>query len=199
MKECRIYNPKISEGITMMIQVLLIFAFLTIFFFNYVVKVEKKQTEKQLRIIIDNILGDEMKKKLPILFEGKTEEVKDSLTVIINGTLDVIKEKSIASSRDVNKGILTSNNKLKTKAGKILIISCIGMAALSILLILSGFCLSLKKGFKESLIVVLFVAISEYLFLTFISSRYIFADPNALKQTVAKSVKKWIKENHPDN
>ena len=71
----------------------------------------------------------------------------------------------------------------------------IGILCLCIILFLVFQCYPVYTIFKESIITVFFIALVELVFLTYISSKYISADPNKIKNLLGTSVKSWIEKN----
>ena len=56
-------NTWIIDGFDLVFQVVFVFAFLTIFFFAYVVKVEEGEFEDQMNFIVDEILNGRHRKE----------------------------------------------------------------------------------------------------------------------------------------
>ena len=55
-------------------------------------------------------------------------------------------------------------------------------------------CLPLKSVLLESVIALLFIALTEYLFLQIVVANYKSADPNYVKHTVAKAIETIAKK-----
>jgi len=56
-------------------------------------------------------------------------------------------------------------------------------------------CLPIYALGRQAIVIVIFVAITEIVFLNFVSGKYIAADPNRIKNTVGNSIEKWLKDN----
>ena len=160
----------INKLLSVLLQITCIFIFLTVFFFTYVSNEEKKVVENQIDFLIDNVVGA----NLNIL----PNEVKENILSKINNL----------SSNSDNDSIKKSNDSIRSKATKILIILSIVVIVIFILSIyfnktnVSFFKnLSLSTIFKETGIIVLFVGLTEYIFLTYFGSKWISIDPNVLK------------------
>ena len=65
----------------------------------------------------------------------------------------------------------------------------------TIALLMAGFCIQILYEVKEALWVVLFVGITELVFLSVIAKSYISADPNAVKRSIGIAIQKWIATN----
>ena len=191
---CQIQNKIVGVSIGMFIQILLVFAFLTVFFFTYVVNVEKHEFQKQASIVTDEIVNGVID-KLPVLVEKQDKLSKNDANVIINGVLSVIEEKAALNTGEVSDKIDQDNRTLKKKNLATLTIIMGVVSAIAASLYLAGYCLYLPEKIKDTLIVVFFVGVAEFFFLTFVASRYISADPNAIKRSFAQGVKDWIKKN----
>lgn len=196
MKSCRINNAWVNDGMAMATQIVLIFAFLTVFFFIYVIKVEKDEFKKQLDLIVDNMAEDTIK-DLPNLIK-QSKFSKEDANIIINGILAVVEEKIAIDSKESVQEVLTKNNAVKSKAFKSLSTLASILIIASLILLVVGFCVSIKQNIKEAIIVVFFIGLTEFTFLTVIASKYISADPNAVRRELGKAIQQWIEKNHPD-
>jgi hypothetical protein len=162
----------INKLLSILLQVTCIFIFLTVFFFTYVSNEEKKVVENQIDFLIDNVVGA----NLNIL----PNEVKENILSKINNL-------SSSTTTD-NDSIKKSNDSIRSKATKIITVLSIVVIVIFILSIylnktnVSFFKnLSLSAIFKETGIIVLFVGLTEYIFLTYFGSKWISIDPNVLK------------------
>lgn len=196
MTLCKIKNELVNDGIAIAIQVSFIFAFLTIFFFTYVSNVEKKEFGKQMDIIVDNIMKD-LQDDIHTIIDKKPDKISDEdAYILVNGIIDIAKKETTISSKKDIEDIVKQNKQTKTIAYKNVTQVFIIVAIITIILLLLGFCLSIMYNIKEALISVFFVAITEFTFLTFITSKYISADPNKVRRDLGESVQKWIQKNH---
>lgn len=187
MAHCLPDSPIISKFFQIFIQVIFIFIFLTIFFFTYVQEVEKNSFKLQMNLVVDDMASDlNIKSLIPY-------NKKDIVQIVINGSLDVAKTNSIKKSKNEDQNIEDNNTHIKTQAYKWLGIS-IGIMLLSILFIyMLGYCIPIQIHGKEALIVVFFVAFTEFIFLTVITKKYWSVDPGQIRQHIGKSIQKYIK------
>ena len=191
-KKCT-QNLLFSNGFSIIFQVIFIFAFLTIFFFAYVVTVEKGEFQTQINLIIDDIVThDAIKGILPKGVIGLTPENED---IILSGILDVIDTKISLSSRDAVVNVNNDNAAIRRKAFIVLGVTAGVLVISTIALLMAGFCIQILYEVKEALWVVLFVGITELLFLSVIAKSYISADPNAVKRSIGIAIQKWIATN----
>jgi hypothetical protein len=179
---------------SILFQVILIFTFLTIFFFVYVVKVEKEQFIGQINLIVDDLLTKDVQDDLIniIPLDKRNGDFYKNLPILLSGIIDLVEEKSIRDGEDSVDYVVKENKKTKNKAFKYLIISLVSLIILTIVMIVIGYCIPVTYQIKEGLWVVLFVALTEFSFLTIIASKYISADTNKIKRIFASSVKKAI-------
>ena len=84
-------NVWIIDGFSLLFQVVFVFAFLTIFFFIYVVKVEKSQFEDQMNYVIDSIITKDIEKQLIGPVQNTVSQEK--LVAIISGIIDGVEFK----------------------------------------------------------------------------------------------------------
>lgn len=191
IKTCKV-NHFITNSLAIAIQIGFIFSFLTIFFFMYVQKVEKNEFKNQLEIIVDNFFDDV--KDTNEIVNIDNINVDDTI-VITNGFVDLLEEKAKISSKKEEDEIGQQNNKIKKKAKKYLIFTLSLIVIFAILLYFLQFCIPIKLYIKEAIIIVIFVALTEFTFLQLIAKNYISASPNKIKGEIANKIKLWIKKN----
>ena len=181
-----------NDAISIAVQVTFVFCFLVIFYFLYVTKVEQDEFKKQIELIVDNLTKD-IKDQLNdiIINNGKDKLSEDDFQLLLYGIIDTVEEKVSMDSKKMIDDINDSNKKLKNNVYVILLIMLI---IIGIVLVYFN-CLPISLIIKEALIVVLFIGITELIFLTFVSERYISADPNRIKNKLGVSIKNWIKNN----
>jgi hypothetical protein len=194
-KTCK-NNEKVIDIFSILFQVVFIFTFLTIFFFVYVVKVEKDDFQNQINLLVDDILDEDVvKDNLNKIILPYDSPFNENFEILLYGVLDIVKEKSIIENRKPIQDVLNKNNKTKKKAIKYLSITLLVLIALTFIMIIIGYCLPIKYQIIEALWVVFFVALTELTFLTFIAKKYISADPNKVKRILCSSITKWIETN----
>ena len=71
----------------------------------------------------------------------------------------------------------------------------IGIMVVCVILLIFFQCYPVYTILKESIITVFFIGLVELVFLTFISGKYISADPNKIKNLLGTSIQNWIKVN----
>ena len=159
--------------LTILIQVTCIFIFLTVFFFTYAAKEEEKVVTEQINFLVDDAVGS----NLNILPNKMKEQILSKVNSIQPG-----------SSTDVNDNIKKNNDSIKKKSTTILItISSIVLLIVGVSVYLSKskvpFFEDLKLGhiLKEVFFIVLFVGLTEFVFLTYFASNWVSIDPNKLK------------------
>ena len=185
-------NNIINDGLTVTIQVVFVFSFLVLFYFMYVVNIEKKDFQEQIDLIVDDLMID-IKSQLDSIIESDMNKIpKDDFNLILFGTIDTIEEKINMASKEAVKSINDNNNKLKNNVFNVLIVSMV----VSVLLMILLSCYPVFTILKESIITIFFIAMVELIFLTYISGKYISADPNKIKNLIGVSVQKWLQNNN---
>lgn len=187
-------NHWVTHGIGIAIQVTFIFAFLTIFFFAYVQEVEKEEFKGQLNLIVDSLMED-IKTDLPKLI-NKQQLSQEDMLVITNGIIDVLQEKISVDATGTVKNVADMNRKVKMKALKSLVTVIVCVIVIAIIILLFGFCIDVTYQIKEAMLVVIFVGLTELVFLQVIAKNYISASPNKVKRDIGAEVQNWIKKNH---
>ena len=185
-------NNIINDGLTVTIQVVFVFSFLVLFYFMYVVNIEKKDFQEQIDLIVDDLMID-IKSHLDSIIESDMNKIpKDDFNLILFGTIDTIEEKINMASKEAVKSINDNNNKLKNNVFNVLIV----IMVVSVLLMILLSCYPVFTILKESIITIFFIAMVELIFLTYISGKYISADPNKIKNLIGVSVQKWLQNNN---
>jgi hypothetical protein len=184
-------NRLIFNTLNVIIQVIFVFYFLVLFYFFYVVNVEKKDFKEQIDLLTD-ILFLNYKSQIQDIIKINSNKIsKEDLELLIYGLIDTLEENIRLDSKDAINKIITNNNKLKTTIINILI----GILCFCSILFLIFQCYPVYTIFKESIITVFFIALVELLFLNYISGKYISADPNKVKNLLGISIKNWIEKN----
>lgn len=186
-------NVWIVDGFSLAFQVVFIFAFLTIFFFVYVVKVEKAQFEDQMNYVIDSILTKDIEKQL--LGPVQNTIPQEQLVALIAGIIDGVDYKAEKDAESGVKSVNIQNASVRSTAFKTLGIVVGVLILVSVTMLIIGYCLPVRHQTMEALWVVLFVALTEFTFLQIVASRYKSADPNKVKHALGEAVTAWIAKN----
>lgn len=180
---CKFVSPWMRESTKVFMQIFFVVSFLCLFFFLYVVKVEKEQFETQVNYIVDNILDDFLKHINTIIPNARYRALlgEELRTIVSSWT---VQTKAYAQIEENNEALLE-----KTKY--IVINYAIILVAVLVSLFLLGFCNELGTSLFENLIIVFFIGLTEFLFLHFVASQYLAADPNKVKYIVLNTVEKF--------
>lgn len=155
-------GPK--EISSIVLNVLFVASFLCVFFFTYVVIVEKAVIQKQVTMLVDHF--------------------SEELQLLSPEQLKMIKNK-MASIKKPN--LSESDKKVKESNKKILINAIIAISVAFAICIIGVYFASKHWNFSflglvaKSSIILLFIGITEYCFLEFFARKYILADPNYVK------------------
>ena len=182
------------DGFALAFQIVFIFAFLTIFFFVYVVKVEKDEFEQQMNYVVDNILTDDIERE--ILGPVGHSLPQAQLVALVSGLIDGVEFQASQGSKAGVKSVNDKNNSVRTTAFKTLGVVVGILILVSVSMLIIGYCLPVRHQTMEALWVVLFVALTEFTFLQVVAKNYKSADPNKVKRTLGAAITKWIKENN---
>lgn len=192
MAQCK-NNTYVKNTFDIIFQVTLIAIFLTVFFFTYVSNVEKEEFQKQLDLIVDDLLSDQDIRS--IIPQNLSQTQKDNLAIVISGSLEAAKTKSTINEQNAINDVIKNNSKVKSSTYKKILYVLIIIVILCIIVLLLGYCLPLMYQIKEAIIVVFFVALTELVFLEIVAKNYISANPNKIKAEVAQAIKEWLKDN----
>jgi hypothetical protein len=193
MKICD--NENFKNSVYIITNVIFIFIFLCIFYFVYVVNVEQAEFKNQLNIIVDNLFDSVKTEYINVVTYNKEKEKisKENMNILINGIIDTLEENITSKSKEAIDNINKYNSNIR-----LIIYIIISALILSIILFFIIFkCYSqFYIIIKESLIVLIFIAMTELFFLNFISAKYISADPNQIKNSLGQAIHKYIIDNN---
>jgi len=192
MNKCKT-NNLIKKGISIIIQITFVFAFLTIFFFVYVQNVERNDFQEQLDLIVDNIMKDIDQDIVNIIEKNNINS--NDIAIILDGIIDIIQEKISMRNKKSLNNILNQNQKIKKTALNSLMTFIAIIIIICLFILLLGFCMPIVYQIKEAMLVIIFIVITEFIILKLIARNYISADPNKIKRTLGKSIQSWIKNN----
>lgn len=164
--------------INIIIHVGIMALFLTVFFFTIAQYFEKKIIENQIDFVIDDFVGNSLK---PV-----SEITKKEIKKQINSAFD----KQDLSKAD--ESVRKENKKISTKAW-IFVGTLLGI--ILVIVLTFGFIYKwdryyLKFLFNSALISLIFVAITETLFMFLIAQNYLSADPNQIKMKIIQTLDK---------
>ena len=177
--------PLNSEFVSIVLcQVIMFFVFITIFFFTYATLTEKNVLKNQISFLIDQTIGPYLN------FLSKNEPSIDIKSEVNKITPDPKNDSEIDAK---NKAIIIY-------VIKILIISVLVISGLIYGLYHfskvknSGFFTSFKLThiIIESLIILFFVGITEFVFLKYFGARFISIDINKVKIALLTKIKNYI-------
>ena len=166
----------INFTLSVLIQVTCVFIFLTIFYFTYATTKEADIAKSNTTFMINDLFGINAN----ILPESFKKILLSKVNSINPNDPSIVKQ---------DAGIDTNNEAVKKKAYNVLKIvsgTVIILVIISLNLSKKGtipFFRNLKLGsiLKETFIILFFVALTEYMFLTYIISKWISIDPNVIK------------------
>ena len=167
-----------------LIQVTCIFIFLSVFFFTYAAKVEEDIVKSQVKFVIDDLVGTNSN-----VLPGDIKEIIQDNINSIDINSDYFKTQ--------NKIMEDNNDKIKTDLyTKIAIVSggLVGIIIVSYILnkyfpVLNDHKqIHLKSICMETIVILLFVALTEYMYLTYFAARNISVRPNLIKAQIANKL-----------
>ena len=219
-------NKFIKNSALVSSQVLAISVFLSLFFFIYIVQIEKQAFSTQLEIIVDDIIGelnteysDNLRKlqsasdpniTLPSIDTSHIEDqfdealglaedeakkymvLSDSQKLALMTLLDANNNKTTMAVQEINEKIKVHNAAIKNKTINIATNGLIILITIFVILILMKYCLGISHILEEVWYVVIFVFLTEVIFLNVIVKNYEPLDTQMVKDAFYKSIKKHI-------
>ena len=158
------------------LNVILIATFITIFYFTYAKNIEEQILIKQMRYITDNLLDDFS------LFATKAQYP------LIKKTLQNIKTPDL-SDEDAK---VDANNKVVMEQTFKILIPVVVVSLLVVFFMGYYYNLSLTNIFIEGLLTLSVVALVEVVFLKYLAGNFYSADPNFVKYKIIDEIQKNI-------
>jgi predicted PurR-regulated permease PerM len=182
---CLFLSPPLNETLKVFMQVFFVVAFLSLFFFLYVVKVEKEIFTSQINIIVDTLF-DELQNDMSIILPSKLQTIlkQEVLDYMNSVTID---SESYDNIRQQNDNVITTTKNLVFVFATIL-----GACLFSIYML--RFCVDMSHHLIENILALTAIAITEFLFLNLVSKKYIAANPNHIKLYFAQRVKYYAQQ-----
>lgn len=156
-----------------LLSVVLMSAFLGIFFFTYAAHIEKNIVKNQSEQIVIDLTAD-----LNAVLTPKQ----------LSGLRDLVSSYIVTPNLSKEDMEINENNKLLTKKASLAIITfvVIGLTAVFLLSRMENF--SLKDILIRNMIILFFVAMTEFCFLTYLAQNYITIDSNFVKYKIINTL-----------
>lgn len=151
----------------------LISVFIVIFFFTYASKVEKNIVQERCTEIVDDLTSG---------LESVPKKYKAMIYSQIAPYLEA------PSSLEEKDAIVAEQNKQLLKKATKIVGSFLVLSFLLVFVLSRIFGFSFLDIVKTNLIILIFVGLTEFAFLTFFAQNYITIDSNFVKETVVKTV-----------
>ena len=173
------------------IQVTIIFIFLSVFYFTYAKNKEADVVMNNVDFLLKHFIGQG---KINFLTDDVRTTIKSDLT---NNTTS---DGSIKADKDVEK----KNKDIIKKTIKTVITVVVSVCCFVLFCFImnkrgifpSFFThLEFKEIFSETLIIIIFVALTEFCFLKFFGSKFISIDPNKIKVAFLKNLQNYANSN----
>lgn len=159
------------------LHIILIACFISVFFFIYAVNIEEKVVETQVDYIVADFVDN-----LAILDDSSRNILKQYVNTIKKPNLD-----------NADKQVTNKNNGIRNYVFKIACVAII-FGALFVYFMTKTYNFSAKELMFKNVVFLVFVALTEYCFLTYLGSQFRSGDPNYAKRTMASTLQKISNE-----
>ena len=163
------------------LHVLILFSFLTIFFFAYIAHLEEKTVSDELSKTIDSQVSKILNEVKVVYKNDLPKQLRDELQKLAN---NIIKK----SSMDLPK-VKQNNDRLKIIGVIMIIILVVVFISLLVFFHYKKFKINYLKIIIENLIIFGFIGVIEFGFFSLIASKYIPVTPDVLSKTVLDRIK----------
>ena len=168
-------NPKFICNV--IISVAFIATFIGVFFFTYAKKIEQDIVKEQTASIVHDIVGD--------LKVFVADDAMPMLTMLTSQIPTPDMSGADAEAAENNAALLK-------KATKVIIIGNL-IAAAAIYYFYNQQPFDIVDMLKHNAIILMFVGVTEFVFLTYVARYFISADPNMVKYHVVKTLNEYLK------
>lgn len=176
-------NSSASYNINITLHVLILFTFLTTFFFTFLSKVE----EKNVNNVMSSLVEDQTTHTLNLI---KSNKDKIPGITLSNDNLTIVANNMEKSSKTPIKSISENNKKLKKIS--IIMISCIFIFLIGLIIyykVYKQYDIGFSHILLENLIIFSFAGIIEYLFFTNVAVKYIPVTPDVATSSILDGIK----------
>ena len=164
---------KSKLAITVIMNVLLISLFIGIFFFTYGSYIEGKIVNNQMEF-----LSSDISNIVRLFGENTNNNFKEKIKTFI-----------LPDLHEEDKKAKEANNKIMMKAFKVnIFFAIVVIIAIATIYITSNKDFSMRVLITQNLILLLFVALTEFSFITFFVSDFVSIDPNNIKYNFIKNL-----------
>ena len=183
---CLFISPPLNESLKVFMQVFFVVTFLSLFFFLYVVKVEKEIFDDQINVVVDSLFNElQLSANLIVPKLVQAELKQEALAYMQTVTLE--SSHSYDDIRQQNDDVINT-----TKNVIIVFATILGACVVAIYLL--RFCVSMTHHLLENMLALGAIALTEYLFLNLVTRNYIAANPNHVKFYVAQRVQSYAQK-----
>ncbi len=168
-----------KDTVSIIVHILIIAVFITIFFFTYGSYIEKQIVKKQLEYIVNDLAGD-------------IKVIAPEIVPVLQKQLGSVGYPNLEKE---DKIVEENNKKLKNKT----IGTVIGLTVVTLVVIyylIQHYELDAKDIMMTNLISCTAVAFTYFIFTTYIIANYRSADPNFVKKTFVQALVDYGKDTH---
>jgi len=176
---CLFVSPLLNHTLKIFMQVFFVVTFLSLFFFLYVVTVEKEIFNDQINMVVDALYGNMENSADLVIPQLVQTELKQEILDYLNTV--VFSQQDYDDIRKQNEEVI---NTTKT----VVYTFAVTLGACLFVIYFLRFCVDMTHHMIENLLALGAVALTEYLFLNLVSRNYIAANPNHVKLYFAERV-----------
>ena len=170
--ECKFISYWLDEFLKIFMQVFFVVTFLSLFFFLYVVKIEKEIFVDQIDFVVDDLYSNfntDMNEIIPPEYQPY---FKKQIYNYVN---------NIQIPSEDDQSIQDQNNQVLEQTQQVVVVIGVVLFSIVVALIVLRFCTDLSHQLIENIIVLFFMGMSEFAFLNLVTKNYIASNPNHVK------------------
>ena len=193
-------GDRYSVASMIIVEVAVVFAFLTLFFFTYIINIEEEEFEEQINFILDDILENNDFGDISTVKQFINKGAYNKLIVRegIGWVVNVAAQRNIDISKKQNASIQKNNGAIKVKAYTMVIVA-VSVSVLFLISMVYFKHVNWQRILLYVFITLAFVALTEFTFLTAITKQYRSVDPNIVQKSISKAISAWVEKNKPNS
>jgi len=182
MTNCKFVSYWLDESLKIFMQIFFVVAFLSLFFFLYVVNIEKEIFDEQINIVVNSLYTD-MIADIPAFVPSEgVHDIKDQMYKYIKGI--TFPPHNYSDIREQNAQVIDTTQ-------SIVITLAVLVVAITVSLVMLKFCTAVFHQFVENMMVLVAIALTEFSFLNLVTRNYIAVNPNRVKLYILQQIQ-WF-------
>jgi hypothetical protein len=177
---CKFISYWLDEAVKIMMQVFFVVTFLSLFFFLYVVRVEKEIFISQINFVVDDVV-DTFQRDLATAVPVK--DAREQIELAIGREIQTFQPE-----QGNYPNIMAANRDVMDQTKRIVFLLGVVLFSVMVAVVVYGFCTHFSYQVFENLLTLGFLGLTEFLFLNLVTRDYIAVNPNHVRYFILNSI-----------